>query len=96
MLKKSHDLVEKLTCDLNFKKCALNQCGSCSSNNFRFGLKKDYSNSEPPESEEETDGDEGKYFPRTKIENRITKAIQPIKAINDERKTYSFEGTHFR
>ena len=26
------------------------------------------------ESEEETDGDEVKYFSRTKIENRITKA----------------------
>ena len=36
-------------------------------------MKKDHANSESPESEEETGGDEVKYFSWTKIENRITK-----------------------
>ena len=74
LLTNPHDLVEKFTFDFNFKKCALNQCESCSSNNFDFGLKKDHINSESPESEKETDGDEVKYFSWAKIENRITKA----------------------
>ena len=37
-----HDLVEKFAYDLNIKKCALNQCKSCSSYNFDFGLEKDH------------------------------------------------------
>ena len=69
-----HDLVKKFAYDLNIKKCALNQCESCSSHNFDFGLEKDHADSGSPELEEETDGDEVKYFSWTKIENRITKA----------------------
>ena len=69
-----HDLVEKFAYDLNIKKCALNQCESCSSHNFEFGLEKDHADLGSPESEEETDGDKVKYFSWTKIENRITKA----------------------
>ena len=74
LLTNPHDLVEKFACDLNIKKCVLNQYESCSSNNFGFGLKKDHANSESPKSEEETNGGKVKYFPWTKFENRLTKA----------------------
>ena len=74
LLTNLHDLVEKFARDLNIKKCLLIQCESFSSNNFDFGLQKNHANSESLESEEETDGDEVKYFSWTKIENRITKA----------------------
>ena len=53
--KNPHYLVEKFACYLNIKKCVLDQCQSCSSNNFNFVLKKDHDNSGSPESEEETD-----------------------------------------
>ena len=67
-----HDLVEKFACDLNIKKCALNQCECCSSETYDFGLKKCYSNSESSEYDEEPD--EVNYFFWTKIDKRITKA----------------------
>ena len=63
LLTNPHHSVEKFSCDLNIKKCVLNQCESCSSNNFGFGLKKDHANSESPKSEEETNGGKVKYFP---------------------------------
>lgn len=31
-----HDLVEKVACNLNIKKCAINQCETCSSKTFDF------------------------------------------------------------
>ena len=65
--------MEKVACYLNITKCALNQCGSCSSNNFDFSLEKDHVNS-IPESKEETDSNEVKYFSWNKIEKRITEA----------------------
>ena len=66
--KNPHNLVEKLV-----EKCVLDQCQSCSSNNFNFVLKKDHDNSGSPESEEETDV-KWSFFSWTKIENRIRKA----------------------
>lgn len=76
-----HDLVEKFACDLNIKKCALNECESCSYENFDFGSKKDHSNSDSFESVEEAgddDEDEVKYLSWKKIEKRITKATLAV------------------
>ena len=73
LLKNPHNLVEKFACDLNIKKCVLDQCQSCSSSNFNFGLKKDHANLGSLESEEETDV-KWSFISWTKIESRIRKA----------------------
>ena len=52
----------------------MNQCESCSSNNFDFGLKEDHAHSDSPKLEDESDDDKVKYFSWTKFENTITKA----------------------
>ena len=71
-----HDLVEKFACDLDIKKCALNQCESCSSKNFDFGSKKNHPNSEgeiDDDDDNDNDDDEVKYSPGPRLKKELPK-----------------------